>query len=221
MVVNVFIKNKLINKWFNNVVSELYSVIEFNIHTSVFSFTNELSLKMKSNVAIIDIDDLNYFHYTNEITKTNGNCLFIGIGLEKKCTKIKEVLNNNIIGYISIYEEPYIVMQCINIVMSSNYFFDTSIIKEIINIFKKDNNTAASKEEAFNKSLDELNGNYHTTALTEKEKRVCNLLTKGYSYKEIAEIVGLTTFAINKNSKSIFKKLGVRSRAEMSYKILY
>jgi DNA-binding NarL/FixJ family response regulator len=221
MIINVFIKNKLINKWFINIVSELYGFVEFNIHTSVFSFSNELSLKMKSNVAIIDIDDLNYFHYTNEINKTNGNCLFIGIGLEKNCTKIKEVLNNNIIGYISIYEEPYMVMQCINIVSSNNYFFDTNIMNEIINLLKKENDTAASKEENFDKSLHVLNRNSHTTALTEKEKRVCNLLTKGYSYKEIAEIVGLTTFAINKNSKSIFKKLGVRSRAEMSYKILH
>jgi DNA-binding CsgD family transcriptional regulator len=45
-------------------------------------------------------------------------------------------------------------------------------------------------------------------------------LTKGHSYKEIAEIIGLTTFSVNQKAKSIYKKIGVRSRAELSYRIL-
>jgi DNA-binding NarL/FixJ family response regulator len=57
-------------------------------------------------------------------------------------------------------------------------------------------------------------------ALTVKEKKVSNLLSQGLSYKEIASLLGVTTFAINQNAKSIFKKLNVRSRSELSYRML-
>ena len=63
--------------------------------------------------------------------------------------------------------------------------------------------------------------NVEIEKLTEKELVVCKLLTQGYSYKEIADIVGLTSYAINQKAKSIYKKLSVRSRSELSFKILY
>jgi DNA-binding NarL/FixJ family response regulator len=56
--------------------------------------------------------------------------------------------------------------------------------------------------------------------LTVKEKKVSSLLSQGLSYKEIASVMGVTTFAINQNAKSIFKKLNVRSRSELSYRML-
>ena len=55
--------------------------------------------------------------------------------------------------------------------------------------------------------------------LSEKERKVSDLLAQGLSYKEIATVMGVTTFAINQNAKSIFKKLNVRSRAELSYRM--
>ena len=56
-------------------------------------------------------------------------------------------------------------------------------------------------------------------ALTEKEKKVCSLLIKGLTYKEISTLLGVTVFAINQNTKSIYKKLKVRSRAELSFRM--
>ena len=40
------------------------------------------------------------------------------------------------------------------------------------------------------------------------------------TYKEIANLLGVTTFAINQNTKNIYRKLKVRSRSELSFKIL-
>ena len=57
-------------------------------------------------------------------------------------------------------------------------------------------------------------------ALTEKERKVSQLLTQGLSYKEIAQLMGVTTFAINQNTKRIYKKLSVRSRSELSFRLL-
>jgi RNA polymerase sigma factor (sigma-70 family) len=55
-------------------------------------------------------------------------------------------------------------------------------------------------------------------SLTEKEKKVSQLLIQGLSYKEIAQLMGVTSFAINQNTKRIYKKLSVRSRAELSFR---
>ena len=64
------------------------------------------------------------------------------------------------------------------------------------------------------------NNDLDINALTEKEKKVAELLTQGLSYKEIAQLMGVTSFAINQNTKRIYKKLSVRSRSELSYRLL-
>jgi DNA-binding NarL/FixJ family response regulator len=61
---------------------------------------------------------------------------------------------------------------------------------------------------------------YSEKALTDKEKKVCEFLLKGYTYKEIANTIGVTSFAVNQRVKGIYKKLQVRSRAELSFRYL-
>ena len=56
--------------------------------------------------------------------------------------------------------------------------------------------------------------------LSEKERTVVEYLLKGYSYKQIAEILGLTPFGVNQRIKSVYKKCVVRSRNELSYLLL-
>jgi DNA-binding NarL/FixJ family response regulator len=59
-----------------------------------------------------------------------------------------------------------------------------------------------------------------TLLLTKKDKEVIEYIIKGYTYKSIAEILNLTTFAVNQRTKSVYKKCGVRSRNELSYLLL-
>ena len=221
MVINVYTKNKIISNWLDLIILETNNIIKFNVHKTIFSYTNELSLKSKFTVAIIDTDFENYFHYTNEISKVNEKCKFIGVGIEKSCSNILTKINNNITGYLSIHHKSHDVIQCLKEIENQNFYFDNSVINQIINLVKKDNISA--KDGTFTNDLAPTittNKDILITALTEKEMRVCKLLTQGYSYKEIAEIIGLTTYTVNQKSKNIYKKLGVRSRAELSYKIL-
>jgi DNA-binding NarL/FixJ family response regulator len=57
-------------------------------------------------------------------------------------------------------------------------------------------------------------------ALSEKERLVVEYLLKGYSYKQIAELLGVSSFAVNQRTKSVYKKCGVKSRNELSYLLL-
>ena len=221
MVINVFTKSKIINNWLDLIISETNNIIEFNVHKTIFSFTNELSIKSKFTIAIIDTDFEYYFHYTNEIIKVNEKCKFVGVGIEKNCDNLLTKINNHITGYLSIHNKSHEVIQCINEIEDQNFYFDNIAVNQIINLLKKENIVAKDKQPRDETaSLINKNRDISISALTEKESKVCKLLTQGYSYKEIAEIIGYTTYTVNQKSKNIYKKLGVRSRAELSYKIL-
>ena len=51
-------------------------------------------------------------------------------------------------------------------------------------------------------------------ALTPREVEVLTFLSKGFTIKEIASLMGIKWFTVNDHIKSIYKKLNVSSRAE-------
>src|SRR5436309_2819453 len=50
--------------------------------------------------------------------------------------------------------------------------------------------------------------------LTPRENEVLTYLSKGFTIKEIAALMGIKWFTVNDHIKSIYKKLNVSSRAE-------
>jgi len=59
-----------------------------------------------------------------------------------------------------------------------------------------------------------------TGNLTQREKEVVDELLKGLSYKEISFVLGITTTTVNDHIKSVYTKLGVRSKSELLAKAL-
>jgi DNA-binding NarL/FixJ family response regulator len=49
---------------------------------------------------------------------------------------------------------------------------------------------------------------------TPRESEVLTYLSKGFTIKEIANLMGIKWFTVNDHIKSIYKKLNVSSRAE-------
>lgn len=56
--------------------------------------------------------------------------------------------------------------------------------------------------------------------LTPREKQVTNELLKGLSYKEIGNVLGISSTTVNDHLKNIYPKIGVRTKAELIRKIL-
>ena len=54
----------------------------------------------------------------------------------------------------------------------------------------------------------------HEHRLTPRESEVLTYLSKGFTIKEIASLMGIKWFTVNDHIKSIYKKLNVSSRAE-------
>jgi two-component system, NarL family, nitrate/nitrite response regulator NarL len=57
-------------------------------------------------------------------------------------------------------------------------------------------------------------GNLDPDRLTPRESEVLTYLSKGFTIKEIAALMGIKWFTVNDHIKSIYKKLNVSSRAE-------
>jgi DNA-binding NarL/FixJ family response regulator len=56
--------------------------------------------------------------------------------------------------------------------------------------------------------------------LTPREQEVLNHLAKGYLYKEIADLLGITINTLRNHLRTIYDKLHVHSRTEATVKFL-
>ena len=56
--------------------------------------------------------------------------------------------------------------------------------------------------------------------MTVKQQRICDLVTMGWSSKEISREVGLSPRTIEDHRSEIFKKVGVRNAVELTRKML-
>jgi len=56
--------------------------------------------------------------------------------------------------------------------------------------------------------------------LTKREKEVLQLIAKGFSYSEIAEMLVLSVHTVTSHIKHIYKKLAVNSRGEAVYEAI-
>ncbi|WP_459956925.1 helix-turn-helix transcriptional regulator [Nocardia sp. IFM 10818] len=57
--------------------------------------------------------------------------------------------------------------------------------------------------------------------LTARERHIVRLLSSGHSRAEIAKLLGLSAHTVNDHVKSVFGKVGVRSRAELTAKLFF
>ncbi len=55
---------------------------------------------------------------------------------------------------------------------------------------------------------------------TPRENQVVTELLKGFSYKEIANVLGISSTTVNDHLKNIYRKMGVRTKSELMRKFL-
>jgi DNA-binding NarL/FixJ family response regulator len=59
-----------------------------------------------------------------------------------------------------------------------------------------------------------------TAELSQREHEILTHLAKGYQYKEIADMLGISVFTVRNHLRNIYEKLQVRSRTEAVVKFL-
>ena len=220
-IINIYFKEKIIINWFNKIQEDLGGLYIFNLHKNMDSLKNELEIKQNISIVIIDIENVSYSLFTKAYFKDYNHIKFIGVGFKKGVEQIINLIDNNITSYISIEDNGLGLVKAINNAKKGKSYFCDETKDYLIDSYISSMNPKNNKH--FVTGEDKIKNNNNSEiikALTPKEKQVSNFLSQGLSYKEIANLLGVTTFAINQNAKSIFKKLNVRSRSELSYRIL-
>ena len=221
-MIEVFSKSRIVKNWLHLIELELDKLIEFNYHSTLESLKNELDIKIGQTIAIIDLSDSNFQFYTKNYFGKSKNIKFIGIAIKIDLNQLKIVVESNIVSILQVGNSSLELIKAIKNVKNDKLYFCEETKEQIINEFIFSNKDARSFknheliEVEKNSKLLELN----VLSLTEKAKTVTHLLIQGLSYKEIALTLGVTTFAINQNAKNIYRKLNVKSRSELSYRIL-
>jgi DNA-binding NarL/FixJ family response regulator len=220
-IINIYCKEKIIIDWFNKMKEDLHGVYNFNFHSNLNSLKNELEIKMNISIVIIDIENEKYSLFTKAYFNEHEHIKFIGVGYKKGIAQIINLLENNIISYISIDDNGLGLVKAINSVRKGKSYFCDETKDYLIDSYISSMNSKNKKYFVTGEDKTPNSNNLEIVKeLTVKEKKVSSLLSQGLSYKEIASVMGVTTFAINQNAKSIFKKLNVRSRSELSYRML-
>jgi DNA-binding NarL/FixJ family response regulator len=215
-IVEVYIKDRLILDWFINSIKNTSVLFDFNIHVSLNSLRNTLEFANGKKISVIDVEDNNSILFTKNYNFQNKKYKFLGVGFKKNITDISMLLSSNINELMDVECNSLDFINAIeSIEGGSTYMSDNikaSIIDNYLNSVSKIKSDPVSEEQIILKS--------NHIVLTAKEKNVCDLLAKGLSYKEIAIVLGVSTFTVNQKAKNIYKKLNVKSRAELSYQIL-
>lgn len=219
--IGTFIKTPLLKVWTSEFISKMFGFVECQHFPTIVSLTatlkNKDELKLSKYYIMIDIEDELHVEYISQIKKVAQKAKFIALGLPKHTDQIKNIFKVGYNGYIDIAISTTDFINAMNTLQTNQYFLPSNLIDELIDATIKDsidqNNPKNSAGIILKEKLTDIQ-------LTNKEIEVIDYLLKGFSFKQISQIIGVTSFAVNQRTKSVYKKCNVKSRNELSYLLL-
>lgn len=211
----------VIRKWSDELMSNLNGFVDCQQFTSIQILLKNLSSKddpyLSKFVVLLDVENELYAEYIKQLYKISNSIKVIGVGYPKTFDEIRKCFVLGLKGYIDITFSELDLLKAIKSIINNHYYLPDSkvddLIKEFIAFIPTKQKEDLLLEMTSRSTLSKF-------GLSEKERTVVEYLLKGYSYKQIAEILGLTLFGVNQRTKSVYKKCGVRSRNELSYLLL-
>ena len=209
--------NQIVKRWFSLAISEIEVNHDYIIHKNLESlYSSLLNIKTK-RLIILDIEDHLSIEYLKNISMQFDNINAIAIGTSRPIEGLITFFSIGFKGFIDLNYSPIELFQIINKVLAGSKYLSISQQEQLLN-YLTENSVSIIENSLFSKTNSSIK--YAIKALTEKEKRVCEFLIMGMSYKEIAGAIGVTSFTINQRVKNIYKKLKVKSRGELSFRYL-
>lgn len=214
MGIDVYISHPTIKKWFLSTIGDIEFNHEYVLHNNLETlYSSILNIKSK-RLIILDIEDQVSLEYFKTISLSFDNINVVAIGLNKPIDKIIHYFSSGFKGFIDLNFSSIELYQIINKATNNSKYLSISQQEQLLNFLTE------KSDSILEGSLHGSNIKHAVKALTDKEKRVCELLIKGMTYKEIANAIGVTSFTINQRVKGIYRKLDVRSRGELSFRYL-
>ena len=228
MIVDIIVRSLLLEKKLVQLFKESETIENAYFHKSIDLLKNSLMNVRRSIVIIMDIDQESSLDYFHKLKESFEDIKFIAISKNNETGKIINIFKLGFFSYIDLEFTSIELSIMLSKIHSEQLYMSSAQIKKIINwvIFQEYKNEIIYKKADLINTVDKLNQKNVTNIikvnnyLTPKEKSVCEYLLKGYSYKEISDVLGISTFTINQRVRSIYRKLEVKSRSELSYKYL-
>jgi DNA-binding NarL/FixJ family response regulator len=216
MQLKTYLEKPMTRTWFDEIIVDLKNHTDvinyYDFNTLLKSISNDVIVE-KDTIIVIDFDSIQYIELIGQINEIYSNIKLIGIGYPRDLEKTLDVLRNGVHAYLEIGNSAIDFYYALRNVKDGIMYLPMYKVDEFIRtLVKKDIKFSINKSKEVPHNLKN-----QLDTLTHKQREVCDYLLKGYSYKEISQFIGLTTFTINQRAKSIYKKMGVNSRGELSY----
>lgn len=221
MIIDVYVQSQILEKKLLAFFKEAEIFDNIFFHRSVELMFKSMMDVRRNALVIFDTDlevSIDYYH---KLKENFSEINIISIGRQNSLERLILLHKIGFLAHIDFDFSVVDFIQALNKSHKGQRYLSASQSNDILNHI-------LTTENFENKQLDikhdfkNSNSNIIKVEkyLTDKEKPVAEFLLKGYSYKEISEFLGTTTYTVNQRVRSIYKKLEVRSRSELSYKYL-
>ena len=219
--VGTYMQTPVIRKWSDELMSNVNGFVDCQQFTSIHILIKNLSSKddsyLSKYVVLLDVENELYAEYIKQLYKISNSIKVIGVGYPKTFDEIRKCFVLGLKGYIDITFSELDIVKAIKNISNNHFYLPDAKVDELIKEFIAFVPTKQKEDLLLEMTSRSTLAKF---GLSEKERVVVEYLLKGYSYKQIAEILGLTLFGVNQRTKSVYKKCGVRSRNELSYLLL-
>lgn len=160
-------------------------------------------IAMQPDIVVMDINlpGMNGIQCVNALKKDCPKTQFIMFTIYEDDEHLFNALEAGASGYILKKASQNKILDSIEELYNGGAPMSTSIARKVINRFKE-----PEKKEALN--------------ITDREKEILTLLSKGLLYKEIGEQLHITTGTVKQHIHNIYEKLHVQNRTEAINKFI-
>ncbi len=191
-MIKVAIISKNINKALFESINDIFFSFPYSIDEALASTTDILII---DDIEIPHIDDIEIPHNIGEHTKV----LVVGDATKEKV--FQYLTFPNFYGFLEHNVSPQLMAKAIRMVEKGEIWINRRMISTVFEEFSKH-----IRKKRYNNDL--LNN------LSAREKEVLNLISSGYSNKDVAKALFISETTVKTHLKNIFRKLGVNKRTE-------
>lgn len=199
--------NTVISARFQGILQNWSEVNEIHL-----CYTLKEALALISNqsidllIADIGLPDGSGIDAISALHKNQPTSIAIVISALADQAVVVEALQAGAVGYIQKDDEPINIIEICTKAMNGCSPMSTGIARQIVNLIQTSNFHQQNKPSANDKAL-----------LTPREVEILTSISKGYSYKETAELSQISVQTVSVHVRNIYKKLQVNNRSEASF----
>ncbi len=162
----------------------------------------------------IDLGSMSGIEVIKQLKPLHQDMLFMMCTIYDDDEKIFEALKVGANGYILKKTAPSKLLEGIAELLEGGAPMSSQIARKVVAIFQQQAITAQRNEDKAKATLEAAADNSHLNMLSKREIEILEMLSKGFTNKEIAAAVFISHETVRKHIYNIYDKLHVNNRIE-------